>query len=287
MFTMPKVMDYMVSPYPIRIIDPKVESSRLKLKAIRIGQAGHLPGRTLFRSGVFFELWAVVYIASGNGSYTENGGKEQQVREGSLFFFRPGHSYSYGPPPGGSWDEYYINFSGTRVSEWLESGLIVGGIVFQSDATQELLTTFEKVLKRMDGGIPVDADRAVVLLEGMLLECSVIIKKNNRSSQVDLMPELREDLNSCVYGELDVQQIAAKHHISMSTLRRQVRRSSGYPLYEYIHRLKMAEAKHLLLNSSLQVKEISGLLHYSDSFYFSRLFKKYMGISPQLCRSNV
>lgn len=86
---MPKLMDYMISPYPIRIIDPKVEASRLRLKSVRIGQAGHLPGRTLFRSGVVFEHWALVYIVSGGGSYSENGGKEQQVREGSLFFSVP------------------------------------------------------------------------------------------------------------------------------------------------------------------------------------------------------
>lgn len=84
---MSKHMDYMISPYPIRIIDPKVESSKLKLKNIRVGQAGHLPGRTLFRSGVVFEHWAIVYIVSGSGSYMEIGGKEQQVREGSLYFF--------------------------------------------------------------------------------------------------------------------------------------------------------------------------------------------------------
>ncbi|QWU17143.1 Helix-turn-helix domain-containing protein [Paenibacillus sophorae] len=66
-----------------------------------------------------------------------------------------------------------------------------------------------------------------------------------------------------------------------------VRRSSGYPLHEYIHRLKMAEAKNLLLNTPLQVQEISGMLHYNDPFYFSRLFKKYMGISPQESRGNV
>ncbi|NJJ41862.1 hypothetical protein [Paenibacillus apii] len=58
-------MDYMISPYPIGIIDPKVESSKLMLKSIRVGQVGHLPGRTLFRTGVTFEHWAFVYIASG------------------------------------------------------------------------------------------------------------------------------------------------------------------------------------------------------------------------------
>lgn len=284
---MSKHMDYMISPYPIRIVDPKVDFAKLKLKNIRIGQAGHLPGRTLFRSGVEFEHWAVVFIVSGEGTYMETGGKVQQVREGSLFFFRPGYSYNFGPSSGGSWDEYYINFNGIRVSEWLESGLIAGGNIFQTHSVKGLLYSFEEVLERMESGAPADADRAALLLERMLLECSFIIEGKTRNSQGDYMQQIREDLNSCIYGEMDLVQIAAKHHISMSTLRRLIRRSSGYPLHDYIHRLKMAEAKNMLLNTPLQVKEISGMLHYNDPFYFSRLFKKYMGISPQLCRRNV
>ncbi|WP_410510943.1 AraC family transcriptional regulator [Paenibacillus sp. BR2-3] len=284
---MPKVMDYMISPYPIRIIDPKVDASRLKLRTIRVGQVGHLPGRTLFRSDVVFEHWAVVYIVSGSGVYAENGREEQPVSGKSLFFFRPGSRYNFGPPQGGSWDEYYINFSGTRVTEWLEAGLIAGGTVFQVHSGIGITDFLEEVLKLMEGGAPADADRAALLLEGLLLECSLVIKENGRPAQHDSLPQIREDLHSCVYGDMDLMQIAAKHHISMSTLRRLVRRSSGYPLHDYIHRLKMSEAKHLLLNTPLRVKEIAGMLHYQDVFYFSRLYKKYMGISPQNCRSNV
>lgn len=83
---MSKHMDYMISPYPIRIIDPKVESSKLKLKNIRVGQAGHLPGRTLFRSGVVFEHWAIVYIVSGSGSYMEIGEKSSRCVKATYTF---------------------------------------------------------------------------------------------------------------------------------------------------------------------------------------------------------
>lgn len=284
---MSKLMDYMISPYPLRIIDPKVDSSKLKLRNIRIGQAGHLPGRTLFRSGIVFEHWALVYIASGCGTYMEAQGKEHQVQEGSLFFFRPGYSYNFGPLPGGSWDEYYINFNGTRVAEWLEAGLIAGGNVFQAQSILGLSTLFEEVLERMESGEPADADRAALLLERMLLECSFIIEEKTWNAHADYMRQIREDLNLCIYGDMNLEEIAAKHHISMSTLRRLVRRSSGYPLHEFVHRLKMAEAKKLLLNTTLQVKEISGMLHYQDPFYFSRLFKKYMGAAPQHCRDSI
>jgi AraC family transcriptional regulator, arabinose operon regulatory protein len=286
---MSKVMDYMISTHPIRIIDPKVEATRLRLRTIRVGQVGHLPGRILFRTDVIFGHWAVVYIVSGSGVYSENGGKEQRVSEGSLFFFRPGCSYSFGPAHGGSWDEYYINFSGERVMEWLASGLICGGTVFQVRSGTMLMLPglFEEILTHMESGDPADADRAALLLEGLLLESALHMKESGRPAQDDLMARIREDLHSCIYGNMELEQIAVKNHISMSTLRRMVLRSSGYPLHEYVHRLRMSEAKHLLVNTTLRVKEIAGMLHYKDAYYFSRLFKKYMGMSPHHCRKEI
>ncbi len=279
-------MDYMISPYPIRIMDPKVEASRLRLKSVAIHQAGHLPGRILFRREAEFEHWALVLITAGTGSYLESGGRQQQVRSGSLFFFRPGYSYNFGPPPGGFWDEYYISFYGKRVEEWLEAGLLTGGTVFQGVTVHKLQTFFEEVLSQMDSGDAEDADLACLTLERMLLGVARQTGTQERP-QSEAMRKIRTGLQACVYGKTEPEQIAAEHHISLSTLRRQVRNSTGYPLHEYIHRLKMAEAKHLLLNTSLQVQEIAGLLQYGDPFYFSRLYKKYMGVSPQFSRSSM
>lgn len=165
--------------------------------------------------------------------------------------------------------------------------MIAGGEVTRGDKAEGLKASFEKVLDYMAGDVSGNADRAALLLEEMLLECSLQLQGSRRPWRQEAMPLIREALNACIYEQPDLPGMAERLHLSMSTLRRTVRRSSGYPLHEYIHRLKMAEAKHLLLNTSLQVQEIAGMLHYRDSFYFSRLFKKYMGLSPQTCRNHL
>ena len=48
----------------------------------------------------------------------------------------------------------------------------------------------------------------------------------------------------------------------------------------YLIRIRLSKAKELLENSKLSIKEISEAIGYKDPYYFSKLYKKYYGISP-------
>jgi YesN/AraC family two-component response regulator len=48
----------------------------------------------------------------------------------------------------------------------------------------------------------------------------------------------------------------------------------------YLIRIRLSKAKELLQKSNLSIKEISEAVGYKDPYYFSKLYKKYYGISP-------
>ena len=50
---------------------------------------------------------------------------------------------------------------------------------------------------------------------------------------------------------------------------------------------RMDRAKHLLRNPDKSIKEICAEVGYSDPNYFSRIFKKYQGVSPTEYKENV
>lgn len=52
-------------------------------------------------------------------------------------------------------------------------------------------------------------------------------------------------------------------------------------MVHYMHQLKIQQAKHLLLHTAQSVQEIGQSVGYADPFYFSRIFKRVEGISPQ------
>jgi len=54
---------------------------------------------------------------------------------------------------------------------------------------------------------------------------------------------------------------------------------------QYINRLRLEKAKHLLKTTDLTVKEIADAIGFNDAGYFSKVFKRYAGFSPQEFRN--
>lgn len=285
---MPKFMDYMISPYPLRIITLPIESSKLKLQSLIILNVGHLPGRISFRHQSTFSKWAFIYLSGGKGSYQANDGPVQRVESGSLLFLRPGVVYNYGPDQDGYWDEYYFTFEGTRIEEWLSSWLTnvdEAKQVGDEDATQ--LNRIERIFMLMESGLPDNIDRAALLMETLLFEFMLKAQATAETTKTQQVIDIMDDLGDSLFKPFDAKSIAKRHHISISTLRRVVSEYTGYPLNAYINRLKIAEAKNILLKTDDTVKEVADSLGFKDVFYFSRLFKKYVGMSPLIYRNNM
>jgi AraC-like DNA-binding protein len=53
------------------------------------------------------------------------------------------------------------------------------------------------------------------------------------------------------------------------------------PPIDYFIHLKIQKACQLLYKDNIKVKEVAEAIGYEDPYYFSRLFKKYMNVSPE------
>jgi AraC-like DNA-binding protein len=51
--------------------------------------------------------------------------------------------------------------------------------------------------------------------------------------------------------------------------------------HEYLMKIKLNKAANMLLNTSLNIKKIAGLIGLIDQYHFSRNFKRYYGLSPK------
>jgi two-component system response regulator YesN len=83
---------------------------------------------------------------------------------------------------------------------------------------------------------------------------------------------------------ITVKDISDTFNISPEHLSRTFKKDTGENLIQYMNELRIAEAKRLLKDTNLSVKEISSGLFYADPFYFSKQFKKMTGYSPSQYR---
>lgn len=84
---------------------------------------------------------------------------------------------------------------------------------------------------------------------------------------------------------LTVRQIARMAHMSERSLTRMFRRVTGHSPNDHVIRVRIARASELLLQGDVRVTEAAIQCGFNDSNYFSRQFKKVMGMTPREFRS--
>jgi AraC-like DNA-binding protein len=87
-------------------------------------------------------------------------------------------------------------------------------------------------------------------------------------------------LSKHVDSTLSLEEIASAVNLSPSHFSYLFKQKTGYSPIEYFNHLKVQKACQYLLFTKLRIKEISQELGVEDQYYFSRMFTKVMGLSP-------
>lgn len=93
-----------------------------------------------------------------------------------------------------------------------------------------------------------------------------------RTACLEVLAHIEEDVS--------VRSLSEKLYISKAYLSELFKQSTGISLLEYITMVKIERAKYLLLSGTLKNYEVADRLGFKDHEYFSKIFKKVSGLSP-------
>lgn len=93
---------------------------------------------------------------------------------------------------------------------------------------------------------------------------------------------MRENLGS----RTELPKLARLSGSSVAKYSQQFRQKTGTSPINYFLRMKIRHACGLLAETSLRVEEIANAVGFEDPFYFSRIFRQIMGLSPRKFRSD-
>ena len=99
-------------------------------------------------------------------------------------------------------------------------------------------------------------------------------------NQSELIRHVASYIRHHLSDAIKTEDIAASLFMSRSYLSTKFKKETGMNLNDYIHYIKVSEAKHLLTYTDKNVSVISIYLGYSSQSHFTRVFKRITGESP-------
>lgn len=87
--------------------------------------------------------------------------------------------------------------------------------------------------------------------------------------------------------EIRISHLASRHKCNADYLSRTFKRTVGFGLLEYLHRIRVDHARRLLQTERFAVGEIGFMVGFQDQSHFGKVFRKVVGVTPQAFRAAV
>lgn len=233
----------------------------------------------------------LLYCTDGQG-WIQMPAERVLIRAGEVFAIAPGIPHSYGADPQNPWSIHWFHFSGTHCHEVVRvirdnrNGSPQAAQVGFSD---ERIALFDRIcdtfLKGYSTSNLLFANLSVPFFLASFAAPENFQKEfvNRGVSPTNKAIRFMQDNLS---NAITLDNIAQSAHLSTSFFSRKFREDTGYAPIEYFNHLRIQKACQLLHFSDLRVNEVAAQLGIDDPFYFSRLFKKQMGLSPAQYRKS-
>jgi len=110
--------------------------------------------------------------------------------------------------------------------------------------------------------------------------------RDNRRSQLSRTAALCQNyIFNHLYEELSLEKLAEAAGLNSSYLSQLFKKENGISVSDYIQRERIDEAKRLMESPGITLSDIASRLHFNDQSYFTKVFKKFTGVTPRQFRN--
>lgn len=240
-----------------------------------------------WRRGRTLSEFQVVYITRGGGLFESASAGTSAVAAGQVFLLWPGEWHRYRPDPATGWDETWIGFDGVYARQLMPRFFSVAGPLLSVGLNAELLAQMRGLPALMAAAGPgyqqVLAGRTVEVLARLrALALSAVpggqrLEQQVHAARCHLLTHAEEDV--------DLPRLAATLGLSYPRFRAAFRASTGTSAHQYQLQVRLNKATELLRATELPVAEVAQRVGFNSVYYFSRLFKRKLGLTPSECRA--
>ena len=213
--------------------------------------------------GPYIRDYHIIHLClSGEGVLYDKRG-EHKIGRGELFIIREGEVTTYRADSENPWCYLWIAFRGRRAEDFDKAPSVLKYAMDLGDRLYEYISSY---ITSPD------------IYTAALYELLHNITADGESA--DKLSKIRRYIRYNYMMDITAASVAREFGFERSYLYRIFSKKYGVGIKEYIVKIRMEKAKELLL-SGMGVAECAHIVGYEDEFNFSRMYKKYYGMSPK------
>ena len=245
-------------------------------------------------------FYHLVYFSEGTGNHSIDF-VHFPVNPGQIYFMIPGqvHTWDFKNQPNG----FIVNFSEKYINalianpRYLDQFTFFSGIAKEQvkqipgDAQNEIVQILETITREGNSKEELKDDlvRAALIQLFILIsrftKSDRAIKDNNYNSL--LLRNFQKLIDQHYKHKKLTKEYAELLYITPNHLNALSKDVTGRSAGELIRDRVILEAKRLLINAEMTIAEIAIDLDFLDNSYFSKFFKKYVGVTPEVFRKQI
>lgn len=156
------------------------------------------------------------------------------------------------------------------------------------DSRKELQDLFLNLLNYL---LDYDRDRTDSIVNKVIFEIfykiSRILTKNKYINKNSILNDVILEIKQNYKKNYTIDELANIASLSRHYFQNLFKKTYGITPIEFLNKTRIKHAKFMLKNYNYSCGEISYNLGFSSPLYFSKVFKKYTGLSPTKYRSNI
>jgi len=250
---------------------------------------GHPKGFAFdWRHGRVLDSFALVYVCSGRGKLELKPNFSAPVEPGHVILLFPRVWHRYAPNPETGWHEYWIGFDGEMPRRWLRDRFISKkNPLVRVNAEDTVLATFSRMMQSIRASRPALQQ----ILAGATYNLMGLVYSAQQAQPAadtqtaDVIERAISRIHNEFEREFDMRLLAQELGVSYSWFRHMFAAHTGLSPHQYLLELRLVRARNLLGDTELPIKEIAMQTGFEDEFYFSRLFRQKLNITPSQWRN--
>lgn len=221
----------------------------------------------------------ILYVCDGrcNCFYKDS---ERLLEKGDFVIYPPNTKQKYTFCEKTQVTTFWIHFSGTGVQELFEELGLEGGF-FHALIPAEAEHYFRRIISLGNFNTPCHRICAEGYLFNLLSALSTKKREYDSTIYSDAVSKIAEYIGLNWQKQISVDELAQMVSLSESRTAHVFKEATGKSIHQYILEKKILNAKELLANTDMSIAEISATVGFDDALYFSKVFRRKVGVSPK------